>query len=262
MPWGYRAFTVVGDGEDAFLRPANTSPTGEVPLEYPLVEALCAARQPHRAPDPNCMCGYHAYAKMGGACDYVHGGSAWIMAECWGHGRVEVCQMGWRSQRLQVVRFYYPLCQSDVCRNPAEFYEVGEHGYRQSWPPVLHFYCQAHQMAADADRAGREFDQRAAHRAGFYTEGDRDEGQMVLIEKEPARAGRIDVVIAHLAKRFEASVYDVEATLGIYEENLGWRRETQERIDRETRLAKARREAAFEKARAQQRMALAGGDPF
>ena len=60
---GFRAFKVIyGDGEVFLAAPAHGY--GEANLDYPNGEAICG--KGHRAPWPDCGCGYNAYSEPGG----------------------------------------------------------------------------------------------------------------------------------------------------------------------------------------------------
>ena len=127
MPIGYRAFRVSASDHEAFLAPANGLNSRETPLEFPLTRAICSRGCDHFAPAEGCSCGYYAYDSLGGASAWESRNEAWIMAEVWGWGEVEVHEYGWKAERLQVLNFFAPVCDHEGgetwerarCHNPA-----------------------------------------------------------------------------------------------------------------------------------------------
>lgn len=230
MPLGFRAFRLAASNDTVYLQPANGGGAYQVPLEYPLVDALCTTRQGHLAPQRNCQCGYYAYNGLGGAGEWLCDGEAWIMAEVWGHGQassagpaVVVTTHGWRARRMQVVRFFFPLCDDSGCKQPASTYcrEGPE------FPELLRFGCDDHPRYREAPPAPEP--------PAYDEDEHRYEGQQFSLGMEekpefeeplPApipRSGGIMEIIPRLAERFQASVYDVEATLNVFVEEPGWR---------------------------------------
>lgn len=167
---GFRAFKVIyGDGEVFLAAPAHGY--GEANLDYPNGEAICG--KGHRAPWPDCGCGYNAYSEPGGAVEY---GASGIMADVWGHGKVDRYDVGFRSRRMRVMAFYQPYC-SRCTRKAAEVATVNPEA---GWLKPVGFFCEA--CAGDFVAAA-------------------------------IRVVKVDTVMAQLASKYGAGLYDAETTL-------------------------------------------------
>lgn len=252
---GYRAFRVVGDDAEVFLRPASNGTAGS--LEYPLLRAVCATdgappnsygKGRHPAPQPGCDCGYHAYTKAGGATTYA--GLSWqygemaVLAHVWGWGQVEQFSQGFRARYLQLVDFYWPFCLWDTCGGKAELCHYFDSDRGHGWPLPLFATCGEH----DAPN----------YRTITSYQGSRDEprsGHLIM---------PMEQVMRRLSERFEASVLDWDETQKLIDSHDAWTVEfkVEEFARREQRREEEqrRRNVKHEKRRAQMVMSLSDGD--
>ena len=145
---GYRAFRVAVDQERAepILLP-NFIGTEQarfmVPLEYPTVRAICPSRE-HRAPAPDCRCGYYAFSAEPGALAYTSKFEGTVMAAVLGHGWIEQHEHGWRAEQLKVMAFYWPVCSLISCNSEASIV-TAQDVHSTAWPRALYFSCRWHE---------------------------------------------------------------------------------------------------------------------
>ncbi len=252
MPAGWRAFQVHVDfdTEEVFLQPASNGAT--MALEYPLVRAVCrttnlAGTSPkvagqHSAPQNDCNCGYHCYTDRAGAFDWNNTFDTgfrrmFVMAEVWGYGRVEAHEFGFRAERLQLVRFYWPTCEVQSCDSAASVavvhrIEPRHDGYAAGgYPHFVHAFCDF----CHAERPVK-------------THYERSGAAMRLVPDEVyklARVWPVAKIMQSLADKFKASIYSFDQTEDIRAENssqewihrpnAGLKRQEQEREAREAR---------------------------
>jgi len=216
MPRGFRAFGVSASDREAFLTPANGIRRTDVPLEFPMTRAICAKGADHLAPGRDCTCGYYAYNDLGGACQWMRDGQAWVMAEVWGHGHVQLHDYGWRAEKLQIIRFFAPICDTRDCDETATTCWDPTPEWKDTALWFGRFSCPAH----DSIRRTQP------------TLGD-------LV----SRSVPVEEIMCWLAAKFGAEIVDADATRAAYSENRLWRAE----IERQER-------AAMEKIREQQHL--------
>lgn len=279
---GYRAFGLKAD-EDRVIY-LNGPASGQAPLEYPTTRALCGHGR-HRAPDTKftpgqleepCMCGYNAYTELGGAASYAHDGEANIMAEVHAHGTTVQYDLGWRSERLQVLAFYWPLCQERGCLAPVTtcaIYSVdelnataGRRALPREWPPPLRVVCEQHALDMDKLVAHTSDDRRTRRQQEAWENNGIVSAMSLDLESRIAPVWTMDAseMVGRLSQRFAANVYDYAATMAVYEAAVDWqqaRGDDQERKGRAREINYAiesnRRE---QKAEAQRRGRLRGND--
>lgn len=198
MPPGYRAFKarIGDDASDVFLTAAIQDDWS--PLEYPLLRAVCP-RGRHRPPEKDCTCGYYAFGSVGGTSTYA-GTDTPIMSEVWGHGIVQEHMFGWRAEKIQIVRLYWPACA--VCYQPAVEYRFDPEAYK--WPMPVTFFCDVCKESDIASKgSGKKCDQ---YKFDFTV---------------PA-IGDAAVVMKALADKFRADVYHPAETQKVTKMADGW----------------------------------------
>lgn len=246
MPIGYRAFAIRSDGDEVFLAPPSIRGGSKLPLEYPLTRALCnTAEGQHKAPKKACGCGYYAFSDIGGSPDYLHRGIAMVMAEVWGHGRVEVHGMGWRSEKMQIVRFFYPLCDST--------HGIDERGYDANLcnEPAAASWLLPHEDESDGRYVPHDFRRKLRFGCEFHAEAvtrlatQRAQREGRLLDASPEAPRPIDEIIRMLVAKFECAVFDYEATVAVFEKNEEWAEAVRFRHERKRQ---AQREKADAKA--------------
>lgn len=227
MATGYRAFRVRCSADEVFLGPANGLQQQHLPLEFPLTRAICGSGRDHLAPNEGCTCGYYSYSSMGGASQWTHGESGWLMAEVWAHGKVLPYDYGYRSERLQIVRFFAPICDTEACQRAAVLV-VNKNGKWAAKRPVIwdaRFACDEH------------MNEGAYNQMAFGGS---------LESSVP-----IQTFLALLGQKFAASTVSIEGTIDIYQRSPEWR----ESVEAQERKRRLDAYAATEKQRAQEERA-------
>lgn len=175
-------------------------------------------------------CGYYAFNFFGGSSDYLSTGHAMVMAEVWGHGQVTEHDHGWRAQKMQIVSFYYPLCDSEGrydyrrerCMRPAVTWFRDDH---KTWPPKLYLGCEEH--SRDARYPQREpVEVEPVEVEPFNGEQIGLSLEFPEPEPEPERIDLkewpIETFLMLLAEKFQAGVYDIDQTLQVFSAHTEW----------------------------------------